>query len=408
MGCVVSLLRSNAELRRLFAAHAVSRAGDAFNTVALVVLVFDLTGSGIGVAGVVAFEVVPILLFGAVAGLAADRYARRSVMIGADIGRAVAAATLAVWSESLPLAFAVAFTLSLGSIVFNPASSSLLPHVVDDDDLVTANSALWTVAVLAQIVLAPTAGLLIGAYGVGLAFAVNAGSFVLSALLLRRLRAGRSRSKVPIRGWSAVTDGAIAVRRDPLLRRLAVVQVLASLSAGATGGLLVVLAERRLDVGPSGFGFLLAAIAGGAAAGPVLLRRFIRPRARRWLFGPYAVRGAVDLLLATTSNAGVAGAGLVGYGMSTSTGMVAYQATLQTAVPDELRGRAFALYDIAWNGARLVSLGLGGLAVEAVGVRWVYVAGAVLLLAAAAVGFGTPQSRPAEHTADRAMHARAG
>jgi MFS family permease len=387
---VLPLLRRNPELRRLFAAHAVSRAGDAFNTVALVVLVFDLTGSGVGVAGVVAFEILPILLFGAVAGLAADRFPRRSVMIGADLGRAAAAGALAVWSGSLPLTFAVAFALSLGSMLFNPASSSLLPHVVDADDLVTANSALWTVAVVAQIVLAPTAGLLIGAYGVGVAFAFNAASFALSALLIGRLVAGRSRAAVPVRGWSAVAAGASAIRQHPLLRRLAIVQVLASLSAGATGGLLVVLAERRLDVGPRGFGVLLAAIGVGAAAGPALLRRFIRPATRRWLFGPYAVRGGVDLMLATTSNAVAAGGGLVAYGMSTSTGMVAYQSTLQTAVPDDLRGRAFAVYDVAWNAARLVSLGLGGLAVEAVGVRWVYAGGGALLLAAAAVGFGTP------------------
>ena len=62
------LVRSNPRFARLFAAHAISRAGDAFNTVALVVLVFELTGSGTGVAGTVAFEVVPVLLFGPVVG----------------------------------------------------------------------------------------------------------------------------------------------------------------------------------------------------------------------------------------------------------------------------------------------------------------------------------------------------
>lgn len=74
------------------------------------------------------------------------------------------------------------------------------------------------------------------------------------------------------------------MQRHPLLARLAIVQVLASLSAGATGGLLVVLAEDRLGVGPGGFGLLLAAIGAGAAAGPLLLRRFVPPSDRRWLF----------------------------------------------------------------------------------------------------------------------------
>jgi MFS family permease len=171
---VFALLRRNAELRRLFTAHAVSRAGDAFNTVALVVVVFDLTASGFGVAAVVALEVLPVLLFGPVAGVLADRHPRRSVMIAADLARAGLAATIAAVNSRVGVVYAAAFGMSLGTVVFNPASSSVLPDVVDEENVVTANSALWTVAVVAQIVLALTAGVLIDVFGVGVAFAVNA------------------------------------------------------------------------------------------------------------------------------------------------------------------------------------------------------------------------------------------
>lgn len=184
--------------------------------------------------------------------------------------------------------------------------------------------------------------------------------------------------------------GIDVVRRDSLLARLAVVQVLASLSAGATSGLLVVLAADSLDVGPSGFGLLLSCIGVGAAAGPLLLRRFVRPLDKRWLFGPYAVRGAVDLVLAGVSSPFAAGPALGLYGVSTSTGMITYQTTLQRVVPAEVRGRAFAFYDILWNAARLVSLGLGGLLADVLSIRVVYVLGGVLLLIAAAVGLGAP------------------
>lgn len=136
---MVSLLRSNAEFRRLFLAHSVSRAGDAFNTVALVVLVFRLTGSGIGVTGAVMSEVVPVLLLGPVAGLAADRLPRRRLMIAADIGRAALASLLVLQADSVGLAYAVAFGLSAGAVLFNPAAGSILPEVVEDNDLVTAN-----------------------------------------------------------------------------------------------------------------------------------------------------------------------------------------------------------------------------------------------------------------------------
>ena len=388
---MLALLRRRPELRRLFAAHAVSRAGDAFNSVALVVLVYRLTGSGLGVAATVAFEVAPVLLLGPVAGLVADRFPRRTVMVAADLLRAALAVLLVVNSDNVAVAYGVAFGLSVGAIAFNPAASSVTPEVVDGDELVDANTALWTVAVAAQVVLAPLAGVVVAAVGPGLAFGVNAASYILSAVLLLRLAAGRSPADIAVRGWSGVVAGVQAVRSHPLLSRLAVVQVLASLSAGATGGLLVVLADEWLGVGASGFGFLLAAIGAGAALGPLVLRRRIRPSDRRWLFGPYLLRGGVDLTLAGVGNPAVAFAALGAYGVGTSTGMMAYQATLQTEVPTELRGRAFALYDVLWNASRLLSLGLGGLLADAVGIRAVYVLGGLLLLAAGAVGWSQPQ-----------------
>ena len=382
-----ALLRSRPQFRRLFVAHAVSRSGDAFNSVALVILVYQLTGSGMGVAATVAFEVAPVLLLGPVAGLVADRFPRRTVMVAADLLRAALAILLVVYSDNVAVAYGVAFGLSVGAIAFNPAASSVTPEVVDADDLVDANTALWTVAVAAQVVLAPLAGVLVAGLGPELAFGVNAGSYVVSAALLLRFTAGRTPANIAVRGWSAVVAGVRTVRSHPLLSRLAVVQVLASTSAGATGGLLVVLADEWLGVGASGFGFLLAAIGVGAALGPLVLRPHIRALDRRWLFGPYLVRGGVDLTLAGVGSPAVAFAALGAYGVGTSTGMIAYQATLQTEVPTELRGRAFALYDVLWNAARLASLGLGGLLADAVGIRAVYVLGGLLLLAAGAVGW---------------------
>lgn len=392
---MLHLLRSAGNFRRLFLAHTISRAGDAFNTVALVVLVFELTGSGLGVAAAVMFEVVPVLLLAPVAGVAADRLQRRRLMIGADLFRVLVALVLVVAADSVGVAYAAAFGLSAGAVMFNPAGASLVPELVDEEEIVAANSALWTAAVLAQIAVAPVAGFVVAAYGVELAFALNAATFGASALLLIGLRAGRAPAELDARGWAGILGGVRAVRSHALLARLAVVQVLASMSAGATGGLLVVLADRWLGVGPGGFGSLLAAIGVGAALGPLVLRRLIRPADKRWLFGPFAVRGAVDLTLAGVANPVVAGGALVAYGMSTSTGMVAYQSTPQTLVPADTRGRVFAFYDLLWSGSRLLSLAAGGLLADLTDVRLVYVISALLLGVAAVVGLTThlPASR---------------
>ena len=399
---IPQLLRRRGAFRRLFLAQAVSRSGDAFNTVALVILVFRLTGSGLGVATTVVFEIVPVLLLGPVLGLLVDRHPRRRLMVVADLVRAVLAGLLALAHGSVLLAYAVAFGLSAGAQLFNPAATSLIPDVVEADELVDANTALWTMAVTVQIILAPLAGVVIATLGLGPAFAVNAASFAASALLLRGLDAGAASARAgnptgtgkATGRWAAVTEGLWAVRAHALLSRMAVVQVLAALSAGATSALLVVLASDWLGVGPSGFGLLLAAIGAGAVLGPLFLRRLIHPGQRLWLFGPYGLRGVVDLCLAAVPSPAVAVPALAVYGVGTSSGMVAFQSTVQHEAPAAARGRVLALFDVLWQGARLVSLGLGGLAADAFGVRAVYVGGGALLVAACAVGWAGGPGAP--------------
>ena len=100
---------------------------------------------------------------------------------------------------------------------------------------------------------------------------MNAASFAVSALLLVGLRLPGRPAATAAGSWlGQVGDGARLLVRDRLLRLLGLVQLLAALSAGATSALLVVLAGHQLQVGPDGFGLLLAAIGIGAALGPLL------------------------------------------------------------------------------------------------------------------------------------------
>ena len=374
--------------RRLFLAQVISRWGDTFNAVALVVAVYRLTGSGLDVAATVAFEIAPVLLLGFAAGAVVDRHPRRRVMIAADLGRAAVALGAALFGDHLAVLYAAAFGLSVGTVFFNPAAASLLPTLVAPGQLVGANSAVWSAAVISQIALAPAAGGLVAVAGARPAFAVNAASFVVSALLLSGLPAvAAGRARTTGRRLADVGEGLRIIRNNRLLGTLAWVQALAALSAGATSALLVVLAERHLDAGPGRFGLLLGAIGVGAGAGPLVLRRLMAdPRRPAVLFGPYLLRGGVDLTLSASSNFGVALAALGVYGVGTSTGMVTYNSLLQATVPDRLRGRIFAFYDVVWQASRLASIGAGGVLADAVGIRAVYLFGGLLLLAAGGLG----------------------
>lgn len=380
--------------RRLWAARTLSQWGDIFSFVALAILIYRLTGSGLGVAGVVVAEILPVLLIAPLAGVLVDRLPRLRVLVVSDLTRAVLAGVLAVWHDEAGVVYAVAFGLSAAAVFFSPAAGSVLPGLVREDELVAANSGIWTAAVLSQVVLAPLSGGLVVTVGPGWAFAVNAVSFVASAAVLRGLRLTEPPREVGRRQLLAdARAGAALITGNPLLRALAIGQLLAALSAGATSALLVVLVAEQLRAEPGAYGILVGAIGVGAALGPLLLLRFIRdPRRPLFVFGPYVLRGVVDLVLASIRSLPFAAGTLAVYGLGTSTGAVTFHALLQTHVPDRARGRVFASLDLLWQTGRLASLGIGGLLADTVGIRAVYYLGGVLLLIAGAVGFAATRS----------------
>lgn len=377
--------------RRLLLARTLSRWGDIFSAVALVVLVFRLTGSGLKVGATAVFEIVPVLVFGLFAGAVVDRLPRVRVMVASDIGRGLLALSLVAFHDSLWFIYAVAFAMAAMSTFFTPAAVSIVPALLErEEDLVGANAVMTSSAIVSQILLAPVAGAMVAFAGPGPAFAVNATSFFVSALLLARLRVPAA---APVgtqrRGYvTDVREGLALMRHNPLLRALAQVQALAALSAGATSALLVVFSEQHLDVGPERFGLLLMAIAVGQAAGPLILQRFISEVRRPvLLFGPLLARGLINAVMVASASFGVAFAALAVYGLATNTGGVTFNTLLQRAVPDQSRGRTFAFFDVVWQAGRLSSVALGGVLADWLGVEAVWLAAGALLLVAGALGF---------------------
>lgn len=394
-----SVLRSYAGVVRsrsyfpLWLSQLVSNFGDTLHYIALVVLVFEMTGRGAAVAVLVAAEIVPVLLLGPIAGVVIDRFDRKAVLIGSDLFRAALALSL-VRPQGVWHAYAVAAGLAAGSVFFNPTVQAVIPAITTEDQRLAANSVAWSTGRLVQIVAAAVAGGLIALIGTGAAFAVNAATFAVSALLIARLvipaHAGQvaAGSKRGLGSHLADARAGLAYAlRDRLVSRLLAVQSLASLATGATGAMLVALADRHLRLAPSGFAWLIGAIGVGALLGPLIPNTFAGDvRDARWLFVPYVIRGVGDVLIAVFTPLPVAMLILFVYGLNTSTGSVVFNSTLQGAIPDEVRGRVFTLLDVAWSANRLLSLALGALLVDLVGVRAVFWSGGALLALAGALG----------------------
>jgi len=380
----------------LWLSQLISNFGDTLHYIALVVLVFELTGRGAAVALLVAAEIVPVLLLAPVAGVVIDRFSRKSVLIGSDLVRAALVVSL-VWPQGAWHAYAVAAGLAAGNVFFNPTVQAIIPVLTTDDQRLAANSVAWSTGRLVQIVASAVAGGLIALIGTDAAFALNAATFLISALLIVRLtippHAGQvaDGAKHGLGSYFADARAGLAYGlRDRLVSRLLLVQSLASLATGATGALLVVLAERHLRLEPAGFAWLVGAIGVGALLGPLIPNALATDyRDARWLFVPYVIRGIGDVLIAVFTPLPVALLILFVYGLNTSTGMVAFSSTLQGAIPDAVRGRVFTLLDVTWSTARLVSLAIGAVLVDVVGIQPVFWMGGTLLALAGLLGLAS-------------------
>lgn len=189
------LLRENADFRRLWTAQVVSEVGDWLNNIAVLTLVLEIASAerqGLAIALYAISRHVPLFLFNPIAGVVVDRANRRRVMIAADAARALLALGFIVAEKysSLPVIYATGAMLFAVSTFFNVAKRAAIPNLVHGtDELLSANS-LSSSTTAATIALGSALGGVVATLiGRNLVFALNAVTFLVSAEMVRRIRA---------------------------------------------------------------------------------------------------------------------------------------------------------------------------------------------------------------------------
>jgi MFS family permease len=353
----LTLLRDNPAFTRLFGAQLISFAGDWFATVALLGLALELTGSPAVAALLLVVQTGAFALASPIAGVLADRYDRRALMVAADLARVPAALAFlfARDPETLWIAFAAAAILSLGAAVFEPTSSASLPNLVEEDELPEANVLIGSAWGTMLAVGAALGGLVAATLGRDVAFTVNAASFALSAMLIvgirRSFRAERSDAAggvAPPDERAGVTESIRVVLRFARGNRTLAALLLSKTTFGVGTGVIVLLAVFGRDVfkaGDAGIGILFAARGLGALFGPFLVRSIVGVSERGLIagiaasFAIFAVSYGLLPLAPTLPVAALAVfAGHLGGGAQWT--LSSYG--LQRAAPDAIRGRVFS------------------------------------------------------------------
>jgi MFS family permease len=390
--------------RLLWGSQLVSLAGSMMQTAALLWHVSLLVppgqrGLALGMVGLV--RVVPIALLSLVSGVVADTVDRRRLMLVTQIGMALASGALA-WTAfaGVPSLWPIYGLAALGAAfgAFDtPARQSLLPNLVPRAHLPNAIS-LYAIMFQAAAVAGPAlGGLVIGGWGVGWAYALNALSFlaVIVALLAMRDVPAREPGAPATISVGAAKAGLAFVFRDPLIRSTMLLDFFATLFASATA-LLPIFAQDILHVGAQGYGLLSAAPAVGALATSVALVPLIDRIERRGRTMLWAVAGfgLATVVFGLSRSFWLTFACLALTGATDTVSMVIRNVIRQLATPDAMRGRMTGVNMIFFMGGPQLGELEAGLVAQAWGAPFSVVSGGLAcLIATGWIAWRTPALR---------------
>ena len=367
MGVIAAYRRvlGNPALSRLLFGEFVSSVGDWLYLVALLVLVYAEANDALALGIIGAARIVPYILLSIPAGIVADRYDRRLILLVTDIARGaimVVMAAAIVLDAPVAVIVVLAIVATCFSAFFSPAIGAYLPSLVrDESELGPANSAWSSLDNLAFFIGPAFAALLLGLGTLELAFLLNALTFAIVAAVLWRLPRGvpsvrpadAAASDTPPTVDAAAPSAQAGLRQSlgPIARPLlglGVVNVVGGFVFGGLGVMTVILAIDVFAAGEAGTGLLNSAvgvggIVGALTAGALVLRRRLGPP----LLGGALIIGASVAFLGQAGSFALA---LVAMALASAGALlIEIMATtlFQRIVPDAVRGRALGIMETA-------------------------------------------------------------
>lgn len=398
-------LALNGSFSALWVGQLISLFGDRIHQVALAFLVLGVTNSPLAVGLVFLAATAPNLLLGPIAGTFVDRWDQKEVMVVSDLLRASVVLLVPVLAVvNIWLVYPAVFVLTSISIFFRPARTAVLPRIVREDELMTANSSIWIVETLADIVGYPIAGLFVAFVGsaLPLAFWIDGASYVASALLIvtmaipavRRTTGGGAEEGEGAAGVSfrrEFLDGWHFLRGETVLLANTLQGVAGQFAIGALAALTAVYARDVLQRGTvdavAAYAFLETSIGVGNLAGGFVIGLIGSRLAKGHLvIGGYAAWGLCLTAVGFTGSLPLALGLYAGMGVANMVYIIPSQTLFQQRTPEDLIGRVVGFRFALVSASLMLAMALSGGLAELVGVGAVVTATGLLATAAGLAG----------------------
>jgi MFS transporter, DHA3 family, macrolide efflux protein len=412
-------LALNGSFTALWTGQMISLFGDRIHQIALAFLVGGVTNSIVAVAFVFVAATLPNLILSPLAGTYVDRWNHRDVMIVSDILRAavVLIMPIAVFSN-VYLVYPLIFMITSISIFFRPARIAILPRIVRDDDLLTANSALWAGETFADVVGYPLAGIFVAFLGpaLPLAFWIDAATYGASAILIfsiavpavKRARADArdaagapEAADTPSGVFAEMREGYRFLRSERVLFANTIQATFAQFAIGSLTALTPIFVRDVLapanGVDPkAAYAFLETSIGiGNLIGGFVIGLVGVHLAKGRMVIGGYVLWGAFLIAFALSGNLALDFGILFGAGVANMIFVIPSQTLFQQRTPPELIGRVVGFRFALVFGSMTIAMAVGGILGEVVGIAPVLVVSGIVTILAGLTGLLVPDMRDA-------------
>jgi MFS family permease len=377
--------------RRLWIAQAVSVFGDFLAVFAVfAVATFRLHATAPQITFILVMYLLPLGVISPLAGVLVDRWNLKRTMISSDLLRA-AIASLLLFATHLWQIYAIFFALAAVSAFFVPAQSVLLRTMVPSHGLMAANALMSQAMQVTQIISPAIAGALVASVGPNACFWFDVASFLFSACMVWAIDISGEHAVEGRTVDSFVTDMTAGMRF--IFTHRAVSFVMVSMTVGlfavrCFGALLAVWVRDVLAAGPASFGVLNSFVGVGMICATQFVHRFGAKRSKPSLvvFGLTAA-GAFILLVACGPTLISTALGMFGMGLGIAFVFIPAQTLLQQVTPREMLGRVSSSMMSSFALTQTVALLLSGSVAQAVGIRPLYFASALMLAAIAGYGW---------------------
>ncbi|MCS0790613.1 MFS transporter [Cytobacillus firmus] len=358
--------KQEANYQKLFWAGVINGIGNRFTQVALLALLYHVTGSGVAIGLLFAIRMAPFFFIAPIGGMLADRFSKKAILVAVDLLRVPAVLALLFVREAgdLWIVYASALLIATGEAIYSPARMSAIPALVKSDRLIFVNAIEQVMIGAVLIIGSSTGGILAYFLGNNAAFMINSLTFLLSAYLISRMvfpavsEENRKRTKT-----SAAISPARLILGSSALIAFFIMMLTMPLANGIDNILVSIYGLEVFDMGELGVGFMYGALGIG-----LILSSFFSHMIKKGLLILaiifIALEGTGHILLSLAPSFYTALFTVVLITFAGGLGNICLDTVMMKFIPRSRQGTFFGLMQMVSNLSLAISMGAAGFLLE--------------------------------------------